>query len=239
MMFILSFAILLLILLAVLCAFTYKLSTHLKRFTPSETQLFNEDIVILRDGITNVFLIKGSDGYIAIDAGRNSNKLKSALKAVKIQAEDICAVFLTHSDPDHVNGLGLFEKAVIYLPKKEEELVTGTRSRAFGIFKNHIKKPYIAIDDDEKIEVLGRQIISKAFPGHTPGSTAYIVNDKYLFTGDILELQGKSVASFPTFFNMDDALNRVNYLKVKKILNYDYMFTGHSGHIKKEDIVWE
>jgi len=238
-MLMISVVVILLVLICVLSAFAYKVSKLLKALTPSETQVFNDELVILKDGISNIYLIKGSDGYIAVDAGRNIRELTRALKAVNIKTEDIRAVLLTHSDPDHVKGIEIFKRAIVYLPQKEEALANGIISRGFGIFKNYVREGYITIEEDKDFEILGRRIIPRTYPGHTPGSTAYEVDQKYLFTGDILELKGNKAVGFIKFFNMDHALNKVNYLKVKDLINYEYLFTGHSGYIKKEDILWD
>jgi len=39
------------------------------------------------------------------------------------------AVLLTHSDSDHAVGISLFEKAMIYLPEDEEQVINGETGR--------------------------------------------------------------------------------------------------------------
>lgn len=80
----------------------------------------------------------------------------------------------THLHADHISGgRKLAEKygAVYHLPPKDADEVT---------FE------YSHIHDGEEYTVGGTKIKALYSPGHTIGSTSFIIDDQYLLTGDIL-----------------------------------------------------
>ena len=60
--------------------------------------------------------------------------------------------------------------------------------------------------------------------------TAYLINDKYLFTGDILSLKDGKIAPIPAFFDMDHAQAVVSMEIIRHILSAEYVFTAHWGY---------
>lgn len=85
----------------------------------------------------------------------------------------------THLHADHISGgraLAAAEKATYYLPPKDAEDVTFD---------------YEALVDGTTITVGKTEIKVQALysPGHTIGSTSFIIDNKYLLTGDILFIE--------------------------------------------------
>ena len=66
---------------------------------------------LIKDEFVNMYLIKDSLGYIAIDAGKDLMVIETELHKLNIKPEEVIAVFLTHSDMDHVAGIPLFKNA--------------------------------------------------------------------------------------------------------------------------------
>ena len=64
--------------------------------------------------MVNFFLFQTGEKYIAIDAGVDNSQTEYALLKLGISADDIIAVFITHSDWDHIGSLDLFNNAIIY-----------------------------------------------------------------------------------------------------------------------------
>jgi glyoxylase-like metal-dependent hydrolase (beta-lactamase superfamily II) len=58
----------------------------------------------------------------------------------------------------------------------------------------------------------------------------YLVNDKYLFTGDALSLKNDKIDEFNNFFNMDSEMALKSIEKIKNLNNIDYIFTAHYGY---------
>ncbi len=216
----------------------YKIIKEQNNMKPSETGVYNEEVIILRDTYVNMFLVRGEEGYVAIDGGNSIEGIEKALKEVGVKKEEIKNIVLTHSDMDHVKAIKIFKDVNIYLPQDEEIMVTGEKARLFGIVKNKIDGRYELIRSKNTIEIDGLNFYPITISGHTPGSTAYIVNDKYLFTGDILSLDGNKVKYFTKLFNMNTEENKRNYPKIREYTNYEVIFTGHHGYRNKEELAW-
>ena len=64
--------------------------------------------------MVNFFIMQAGEKYIAFDAGSDSEQTQNALNRIGISAHDVIAVFITHSDWDHVGVLHLFENTTVY-----------------------------------------------------------------------------------------------------------------------------
>jgi len=147
-----------------------------------------------------------------------------------INPDDVTAVFLTHTDGDHVGALKLFDKAKLYMSKEEEQMISGKKSK-FLWFGNSIPRTdYILLEDREIIRVGNLKIEGILVPGHTSGTMAYLINDKYLFTGDILSLQDGKIAPIPAFFDMDNAQAIESMEIIRHIFTAEYILTAHWGY---------
>lgn len=225
----------LLILLLVVSMFNIKSETDKIKFnsetdkmTPMETQEIVEGVYSIKDSYVNLFLIKSGDKYIAIDAGNNLESVKQEMEKLNIDHQKVVAVFLTHSHADHVGALELFKNATIYISKEEEQMINRQTSR-FSIFKNKLNYDYELVEDNQIINISDLKIKGILTPGHTPGSMCYLINDKYLFTGDTMSLKSGNVDVFNDFFNMDTKTQRKSLKKLTGFPEVKYIFTAHYG----------
>lgn len=194
-----------------------------------ETGQLSEGIYAVKDGYTNFYLVKGTEGYIAIDAGDNMETIRQELHKLQIDNEQVTAIFLTHTDRDHIAAIGLFGKAKIYISKDEEQMINGKKARFFSLFKNSLPRKYEMMADNQTMEISGVQIKGISTPGHTPGAMCYLVNGHYLFTGDSLSLKDGKADLFNEFFNMDSETQKKSLHKLKGIPDVKYVFTSHYG----------
>jgi len=155
--------------------------------------------------------------------------VKDELKKLEIDPDKVRAVLLTHSDGDHAGGISLFDKAVIYLPKEEEQVINGETGR-FLWFGNHIDTKDYKLLTDKSIKIGDTKIRIVSTPGHTAGSACYIVNDKYLFTGDALRLHNGLVEPFPKIINKSARKARKSMHNVLGLEGVQYIFTAHFGY---------
>ena len=206
-----------------------KAKSEIKQLNPVETKEIVGNIFSVKDSFVNLYLIKNSSQYIAIDAGNNLEAISGELKKLKIDPDKVIAVLLTHTDGDHVAAIKLFRNAKVYLSRPEEQLLNGKKSRFF-IFGNKIDtKTYALIDDQQVINIGNTKIKGIITPGHTAGSMCYLVNDKYLFTGDALSLKNGKIDRFNEFFNVDTKTAIASMAKVATLPDAEYIFTAHYG----------
>jgi len=202
-----------------------------KKMHPLVTSRLAENVYTIHDGIVNMYLVKDSDVYIAIDAGTDKIAVKEGLKQLKIDSSKVVSVLLTHTDFDHVAALSLFPKATLRFSKAEEQLINGSTTRSFGITHNKIDRTqYTLINDGETFTIGHLKVRTILTPGHTPGSMCYLINDRYLFVGDALSLKNDKVAPFNKFFNRDTDQAIQSISKIAGLSGVDYLFTAHYGY---------
>ena len=220
------------IIVMAICSFGYyiKFRSETKKMTPIETGKIADDIFTIHDSFANLFLIRDSNQYIAIDAGNNILIVSAELQKLNIDPDKITAVLLTHTHGDHVAAIKLFKKAKIYLSRQEEQMINGEKSVFLWIGNKIDTKVYSLIDDDQVFQIGNIKIKGILTPGHTPGSMCYLINDKYLFTGDLLSIKAGKIDKFNEFFNMDTKTAIKSIDNILRIPNCEYIFSAHYGY---------
>ena len=175
------------------------------------------------------YIVKTDQKYIAFDAGGKSSMSAMELSRLNINPEDVAAVFLTHTDSDHVAALGLFTNAKVYISKPEEQLLNGSVKRSL-FMKNKLPCPYEMLDDGETIEVDGISVRCMVTPGHTIGSACYIMDGKYLFSGDNFGIKNGKATLFIRLFNMDSEEQKKSISKIAELKAIEAIFTAHHGY---------
>jgi hydroxyacylglutathione hydrolase len=203
---------------------------EMKKMHTVETGQVTDHIYALKDSFVNAYLIGSPDsGYIMVDAGKKIETIKAALSSLNIDPANVKALFLTHTDGDHVGAMPLFPNAVIFLSRQEEQLINGETGRFF-VFGNKIsRKDYKLLDDGQVINLPGISIKGILSPGHTPGAMCYLVNEKYLFTGDVLSLKNGKVNEFNKYINMDQKADLKSIDRLSHLAGVEYILTAHYG----------
>ena len=96
-----------------------KLKSEMSGFAPMETGRIVDDIFVVKDDFANIFIIRDTTQYIVIDCATDQATVAEQMKKLGIDPDEVAAVFLTHTDGDHVGALGLFDKAKLYMSKEE------------------------------------------------------------------------------------------------------------------------
>jgi len=207
-----------------------KLKSETSKLTPMETGKVVSDIFAVKDDYVNIFIIQDDAQYIVIDCATDKNVVAEQMKKLNIDPSEVIAVFLTHTDRDHVGALDLFDKARLYMSKEEEQMINGNKSR-FPFVGNSISRTdYILLKDREIVQIGNIKIEGILAPGHTSGMMAYLVNGKFLFTGDILSLNNGKIAPVPAFLNVDNLQAIESMEIIRNIPNIEYIFTAHWGY---------
>jgi glyoxylase-like metal-dependent hydrolase (beta-lactamase superfamily II) len=182
--------------------YLYSSKKAMADFTPVDTGAIADGVVAIRDDFVNVWAFEAGDSWILFDAGTDAARLVASLEGMGIKASEVKAIFLTHSDYDHVKAVSRFPNAARYLSVDEAPLVSGKAHRAF-VFNNRFDGPYRTLRDGEVTRIGNREIEALVTPGHTPGSTCFLVDGEYLVTGDALGIRDGKIGVFSEFFNMD------------------------------------
>jgi glyoxylase-like metal-dependent hydrolase (beta-lactamase superfamily II) len=216
------------LLLLPLVAYLLKFQSEISKMAPLESQEFVEDVYVIQDSFVNLFLIRSDGHYIAIDAGNKADHIRQELGKFNIKENEVVAVFLTHTDTDHTAGLSLFPKATIYISEAEAQMIDGRTPRFWFIHTPFDYQPEL-VEDGQIINISGLKVQGILIPGHTPGSMSYLINDKYLFTGDSMSLAKGQVNLFNDFFNMDTEAQRTSLKSLANLSGVEYIFTAHYG----------
>lgn len=199
--------------------------------TPSETGAINDSVYCIKDWYVNAYLFKGNSGYILVDAGFNKKNFNLELKKLNVNPEEIKTVLLTHTDADHIGALGLFKNPTIYMHKDEEQMINGTTGKT-KLFKTNWKfGGYKLLNDHDTLNIDGLKIIILHTPGHTPGSSCFILGNDYLLTGDNLELKDGKYMHFIEMFNMNTPEQIESLKRLPDPSLFRYILTGHHGII--------
>ncbi len=215
--------------IAVIAAvFIIRFKMETGKMSPIETKELRPGVYALNDSFVNMFLVRGTDSYIAIDAGNSADAVKKELDKLGIDPAKVVTVFLTHSDGDHAGGLSLFPNAKVYLSKDEEQMINGTTARMKGRHNKPIAK-YETLADGQTVKVNGITVKCVIVPGHTPGAAVYQVNTELLFTGDAMGLHDGKAGLFSEVFNMDTPMQLKSVSKIAAIPGVKFIFTAHHG----------
>ena len=171
--------------------------------------------------MVNFFIMQAGEKYIAFDTGSDNTQTQNALQQLGISASDVAAVFLTHSDWDHIGSLDLFYNATLYTGVSNFQYAR--RGRGLPALPDFVLPniPHKIMADGEIIGVHGRSIQTFYTPGHTSDSVSFLVDCRYLFVGDLLVN--------PRLAYYDEGLQRFHIERMLAMEDVSYVFTGHFG----------
>ena len=202
----------------------------MSEFAPMETGYVVDNIFVVKDDFANLFIIKDSTQYIVIDCGINPETIGEQMKRLGISPNEVVTVLLTHTDGDHTGGLSLFSKAHLYMSKKEVRMINGEKAKFLWFGNSLPRNDYILLEDRQIVRSGNVKIEGILVPGHTSGTMAYLINDKYLFSGDIVSLKDGKIAPIPSIFNMDTKQAIKSMEIIRHIPAAAYLFTSHWGY---------
>lgn len=212
-------------------------------FKPLNTGWIDENVACVREWVANIFFYRKGETTIMIDAGYNYDRLAEKMGWLEIDAKSIRHILITHQDTDHVgaveaDGLGLFKKAKLYIGEIENRYLTGEVRRR--VMHRLYKLPQVTINnkkqllkDGETFKIGNIKIHAFLVPGHTWGHMVYLIDDKYLFTGDTIWFGSDGGYSFISALAESNklAVRSLGILeqKLKKMCVKPLFITGHTG----------
>lgn len=168
-------------------------------------------IMAVQDGLVNFFAIKGPTGLLCVDAGWRLLSVQSGLASLGFDPGDVKALFLTHMHWDHARCHGDYPNARVFAAAADPTP---------GVTQLH---------DGQVTTAGGLSVRVIATPGHTPDSVSYVIDGRYLFTGDALRLRQGKVAPFPTKFNHDQAATKDSIRRLASLTGIEWLITAHTG----------
>ena len=212
-------------------------------FKPLNTGWVDERVACVREWVANIFFYRKGDTTIMIDAGYNYDRLAEKMDWLGIDPQSVRHILITHQDTDHVGAVeadspGLFRSAKLYIGEIENRYLTGEvrRKVIYHLYKLPqvtINNEKVLLHDGETFEIDGIKIECFLVPGHTWGHIVYLIDDKYLFTGDTLWFGADGGYSFIS------SLAESNKLAVKSLAALEQklqsrglhplFLTGHTG----------
>ncbi len=221
---------LLLLVVLLFAGLNLRMAFEQRTMHPMATSHLDSTLSTVLDGKSNLYLLRTSQGYIAIDAGNDSTVVSEGLRSLGIDASQVHTVLLTHSDGDHVNGLRAFPNAKVYLAAQETQLLDG-RTYRFLIFGNTIPGNKYTILPQQKLDLQGTIVQTIPLPGHTPGHVGFLVDDNRLFIGDAASLRNGEIAPFNALFEMDKAVATESRKKIMEFRKARTIYSSHYGII--------
>lgn len=150
--------------------------------------------------IGNDLALAGPMVMLLMGTERGKQSLADAMEAAGMSPTDVQYAIATHTHWDHIGALGDLPNAKILLPRVELAWASPLHGHfANGVMTHHLKRAkenLFAFDFNgppidgfpASFDLFGDgSIVAVPIPGHTPGSTAFLVRGKahtYLFTGD-------------------------------------------------------
>jgi len=186
----------------------------------------------------NTYVIKG-DKTVLIDPGhsRHVERLFHQMEEDGISSEKVDVILITHSHPDHFEGLEAFlDKPVkITMSREEERYLLESGKLLFEMMKQPLPKYRIDFYLREGELHLGKEIFNiYSTPGHSPGSLSiYWPERKVLFTGDVIFYGG---------IGRTDFLEGNSKLLMESIerlsrLDTEILLPGHGEMVMGRDLV--
>ncbi len=198
-----------------------------------------EYIVLASGSSGNSYCFTDGETTFLIDAGISLTQLKKRMDTYYLRPEDVDAIFLTHLHPDHVKGVGAFQRKY---PDVTVYLSSVALSASGDIIKRMRLEDLVPFNFGDVLSVGGFEITPFRTMHDSPGSAGYQIlhNGKKLFlmtdTGIITEDANSFADCADVYFieaNYDaEMLENGPYQKwLKKRISGPY------GHLSNSDAV--
>ena len=221
-------------------------------FKPLNTGWIDKNVACVREWVANIFSYCKDNAVIMIDAGYNYDRLAEKMGWLGIAPQSVQHILITHQDTDHVGAVeadspGLFQNAALYIGEVENRYLTGEVRRK--VIYHLYKLPQVTINnkkvllrDGEVINIDGIKIECFLVPGHTWGHMVYLVDDRYLFTGDTIWFGADGGYSFISALAEDNELAVRSLTALEEKLRrrdlHPLFITGHTGWTDNMDFAF-
>lgn len=190
-----------------------------------------KDGIGVLEGAVNIGIVNKSEESFLVDTGIDNSSINKVLKSIDFEVE---GALITHHHADHMGGCNKLETLGItklYGPESELELFTNPYLEPLTMFggshppkklrNRHLEaKPSKQIKSSNE-NYFGKQIFC---PGHSPGHTAYLVDD-ILFSGDAA-FTSETIDKYNLLFAVNPKLAAQSLDNLENT-NFSIMIPGH------------
>lgn len=222
-------------------------------FNPLNTGYIDEHVASLREWVANIFFYTKNGNTIMIDAGYNYDRLEEKMSWLNLNPKEIEHILITHQDTDHMGAVEkdselLFKSATLYIGEIENRYLIGeSRRRVFhGLYKLPKVKTdnkKVLLKDGEVFYIHDIKIECILVPGHTWGHMVFLIDDKYLFTGDTIWFGADGGYSFLSTLAEDNNLSVQSLARLEQIIKAKQrdikVITGHTGYSDDLDFAFK
>lgn len=185
------------------------------------TGLVDDGLWAISDGFVNYYVVEAPTGLICVDAGWRAGRLLREFKSVGLDTRNVAAVFFTHLHWDHALTAGMFPGAELFIG-------AGEIPSAF-IKRRFSNLSLTTVAEGQSVRVAGATVQGIHTPGHTCGSMSYLVEGRWLFTGDTIRLSHGRALPFLACFNRDGKALERSIRVLAQIGAAECVLTSHSG----------
>lgn len=196
-------------------------------------------------GICNTGFVVGATGVIAIDSQMFVSTAKKELAEIaKITPKPVIVMILTHSDPDHINGLPAYPRGIEIIAQANanaeiQHVVQDPTSNGFPPppdIKYYV--PTRTVRDTESMVLDGVSVVLiHTGPAHTDGDLAiFLPSQKIVFAGDLLT---PAIGAYPGI-HLDkhgSSLGWFESMKAILALDADIYVPGHGQILSKDRLI--
>ena len=197
---------------------------NIKNIAPYEVTKIEDNFYVIDEGGVRCFLFVGKDEAFMIDSGFGKGNILLQIREI---TDLPVTLVMTHADGDHTGCNQYFEKMMI----------CSAEMPYYESHKGPEMKEVILLNDGDKIELGDYKFTVVHIPGHTPGSAAYLEEDRrFLIGGD--SIQDGAVFMFGEGRDLDAyiaSMKRLNGMRDK----FDKIYASHNSLTVGSDIIPE
>jgi hydroxyacylglutathione hydrolase len=200
----------------------------------------------IKNWLSVSYLVEFEKKLILVDTGPYKNHKKILKLINKIKNKPLVLIFITHAHFDHFGAAKTLKdltksKVGIHkldAPDIENGYTKIKEYKGFGkigslllpLFNKSNEsmkiKPDILFEDGNDLDYLNISAKTIHTPGHTKGSASLLIEDKYLFVGDLLTRIIRPAIQNKYADNWEQLIQSFNYIKT---INPELIYTGHGN----------
>lgn len=177
-----------------------------------------DNVLAVCDGCVNFYVLKSPQGLLCIDAGWSPRRILRGFNSLGLDIRDVAAVFVTHLHWDHARCIDLYPRAQVFVGEQE---IRSTRRNSARTWEK--------VRDDQTVNTAGVAVRVLETPGHTSGSMSFLVDGRFLFTGDTIRLRRGEAFPFIPWFSWDRVALDLAIRKLARMDGLKCIFTAHTG----------